>query len=52
MYLETFQCLTAVGNERQAGVHESKGTVIDVTDIAGTGIGHQPTAIGIADGVV
>ena len=42
----------AVGNERLAGVYGSKVAVINVWNVAGTGIEHQPTAVGIAKGIV
>ena len=45
-------CLTAVGDERLAGVYSSKVAVINVQNIAGTGIEHQPTAAGITKGIV
>ena len=50
--LQDVACLTAVGDERLAGVYGSKVAVIDVRNIAGTGIEHQSTAVGIAIGIV
>ena len=45
-------CLTAIGDERLAGVYGSIVAVIDVRNIARTGIEHQSTAVGIAIGIV
>ena len=50
--LQNVVCLTAVGDERLAGVYGSKVAVIDVRNVAGTGIEHQPTTVGIAIGIV
>ena len=50
--LQNVACLTAVGGERLAGGYGSIVAVIDVSNIAGTGIEHQPRAVGIARGIV
>ena len=49
--IKKYACLTAVDDKSLAGASQSKVTVIDGLDIAGTRIEHQSTA-GFCAGII